>query len=270
MAADDYTPAMYNVALCYTYGIGVAPDAQKALSWHQKAAKKGYPASLNFLGRCYETGEGGLEKDLKKAVEAYRKASSNERGVAEYNLRHIQRLVGKEGLRELAEEGDANAQIELGVMNQYGYLYEGQRTSHKDAIEWFKRAAAKKHPVALFYLAEAYDAGNGIEQDKLRAFDFYLASAELGFAPAMNNLAAYYWSGTGVEKNEKQAISWYIEAAENGEPAALYNLGKRKEKGDSKYVAKSIQEAMDYYTKASIMGHQGAKRALMKLLKKRR
>lgn len=49
-------------------------DNATALGWYRKAAAKGHPGAIGNLGYCYETGR-GVAKDLRKAIDYYRKAA---------------------------------------------------------------------------------------------------------------------------------------------------------------------------------------------------
>jgi TPR repeat protein len=48
----------------------------QAMIWIKKSADNNYPEAQHLLGYCYEIGE-GIEQDLVKAIEFYRKAATN-------------------------------------------------------------------------------------------------------------------------------------------------------------------------------------------------
>ena len=73
LAAED-AKAQYNLGVCYETGRGVEQDIKKAVELFRKAADQGHAMAQYNLGHCYRTGE-GVEKDIKKAAEWYRKAA---------------------------------------------------------------------------------------------------------------------------------------------------------------------------------------------------
>ncbi|NNG12345.1 MAG: trypsin-like serine protease [Halobacteria archaeon] len=85
----------------------------------------------------------------------------------------------------LAQQGDSNAQINLGFM---------------------------------------YDYGRGVDQDTRRAADWYQRSAEGGLAAAQFNLGLMYAEGRGVEQSPVKASFWFQQAAGQGRADAQYAL----------------------------------------------
>ena len=67
--AQTYVGEVYEKSLG-----GAAPDYASAATWYRKAAEQGHPRALMNLGLLYERGL-GVEKDLAKAMEYYRKSS---------------------------------------------------------------------------------------------------------------------------------------------------------------------------------------------------
>ena len=65
-----------NNAFMYQTGEGgVLKDNKKALYWHEKSAKQGFPLAQSILAEMYQTGEGGVLKDNKKALYWYEKSA---------------------------------------------------------------------------------------------------------------------------------------------------------------------------------------------------
>ncbi|XP_031282018.1 ERAD-associated E3 ubiquitin-protein ligase component HRD3A-like [Pistacia vera] len=61
--------AMYKVGLFYYFGLrGLRRDRAKALAWFSKAADRGEPQSMEFLGEIYARGA-GVERNYTKALE---------------------------------------------------------------------------------------------------------------------------------------------------------------------------------------------------------
>ncbi|KAK8844370.1 hypothetical protein M9Y10_024227 [Tritrichomonas musculus] len=76
-----------------------------------------------------------------------------------------------------AESGDAQAQFSLGCCYSLG---EGVIQDKKKAFEYYMMAAEQGHIKAQYLVASSYSYGKGIEQDKKKAFEFYLKAAEQG------------------------------------------------------------------------------------------
>ena len=81
----------------------------------------------------------------------------------------------------LAEEGDAEAQFNLGIL---------------------------------------YDLGQGVAQSKVRAATWYRRSAEQGFAAAQYNLAVMFANGEGIPRNNVLAYALFDLAAADDPEAA--------------------------------------------------
>ena len=62
----------------------------------------------------------------------------------------------------LAEQGDAEAQHNLGVMYDKG---QGVPQDDKEAVKWYRLAAEQEHADAQYNLGLMYDKGIGVHQD---------------------------------------------------------------------------------------------------------
>ena len=122
----------------------------------------------------------------------------------------------------LAEQGDAAAQYNLGLMHETG---QGVPQDDKAAAQWFRRAAEQGHASAQNSLGVMYDQGKGVPQDDKAAVQWYRRAAEQGHALAQSNLGVMYDQGKGVLQDDKAAVQWYRRAAEQGNAGAQYNLG---------------------------------------------
>ena len=113
---------------------------------------------------------------------------------------------------------EAQKQLNAGVK-----FYEAKRFS--EAVECFRKAAAKGDMVAQNNLGACYENGQGVAQNYAEAVKWYRKAAEQGHAIAQNNLGLCYENGQGVAKNQLQAMKWYTQAAEQGYAVAQCNLG---------------------------------------------
>ncbi len=89
----------------------------------------------------------------------------------------------------------------------------------KAAIQLLESCAAQNHPLAQYSTAYAYESGNGVKEDKQRAFDLYLKGAYGGATPAMAMLVDYYNGvmGTVVRVDKAECYAWAIVAGKLGD-----------------------------------------------------
>lgn len=79
---------------------------------------------------------------------------------------------------------------------------------------------------AQFNLGAMYDEGRDVPRDYRKAFRWYSKAADQGILEAQNNLGTMYHHGEGVSQDHKKAIGWYQKAADQGVAQAQYNLGE--------------------------------------------
>ncbi|MEK9941784.1 MAG: tetratricopeptide repeat protein [Gammaproteobacteria bacterium] len=115
------------------------------------------------------SGGGGYAQDFQKGVEAAQKGDF---------------ATALREWRPLAEQGNATAQFNLGVM---------------------------------------YRQGQGVPQDDKEAVNWYRKSAEQGYAWAQSNLGVMYGEGRGVPQDNVYAHMWFNIAASNGHDNARSN-----------------------------------------------
>ena len=185
LAADrGYPFAQFALAAGYQFGApGFSRDMTEARSWYAKAAAQGHPGAANGLGWMYQYGLGG-NLDIGEAARWYRVA---------------------------ADKGDATAQNNLGSMLQ-------NLATDREAIEWFRKAAAQHQPDAVANLAVAYARGRGVKQDYETAASLFRRAAELGNQTAAAGLANLHLKGLGVKKDAVQAYAWFLVATRSANP----------------------------------------------------
>ena len=88
-------------------------------------------------------------------------------------------------IRILAQQGDPEAQFDLGLMYHFGY---GVPQDYQEAIKWFRKAAEQGLVASQFNLGIMYDKGYGVPQDHKKAVKWYRKAAEQGYASAQSNL----------------------------------------------------------------------------------
>lgn len=107
--------------------------------------------------------------------------------------------------RDLAKQGDATAQFNVGLMYANG---TGVAQNDADAVKWYRKAADQGLAQAQSKLAAAYMAGKGVPQDYAEAISLVRKSADQGYAEAQFNLGIRYAEGLGVPQDYIQAHKW--------------------------------------------------------------
>ncbi len=98
----------------------------------------------------------------------------------------------------LAEQGDASAQYNLGLLFETG---AGLPVDIKQAARWFAASAAQGDSIAEMKMASLYAEGRGVAQDHAEAARWYQRAAEHDEPSAQFTLGTLYANGRGVEKN---------------------------------------------------------------------
>ena len=92
---------------------------------------------------------------------------------------------GEPTLQERAEQGDAEAQYNLGVSYAEG---DGVVKDLEEAIKWWRKAADQGNADAQTNLGIAYGYGAGVAQDYEEAVKWYRKAADQGDADAKKAL----------------------------------------------------------------------------------
>jgi len=153
-------------------------------------------------------------------------------------------------LKQLADQGKAEAQFELGVRLLGG---EGIKKNEPEAVDWLRKAADQFHPGAMNAMGTLTEEGvGGIAKDEKKAFEWYQKSAKYGFPLAQQNLAECYDNGKGVDKDPKEATKWLLTAARQDFAPAEAAYAWKLEHGTG--TDKNTREAATWYLKAAKQG----------------
>jgi uncharacterized protein len=119
--------------------------------------------------------------------------------------------------RPLAEQGDALAQYNLGLLYRKG---RGVPQDDVQARQWYAKAAAQGQAKAQYHLGTLYFNGEGGPKDYQQALRWFRLAADQGEALAQTKIAIMYDDGQGVPHDLVQAYKWYSLAATNGDKPA--------------------------------------------------
>jgi TPR repeat protein len=106
---------------------------------------------------------------------------------------------------------------------------QGVVQDDQQALEWYRKAAEQGDAEAQNNLGVLYANGKGVARDDKQAALWFRKAAEQGEAMAQLNLGRMYFNGTGVPRDYAQAYLWtYLAAAQESENAinALDSLVK--------------------------------------------
>ena len=102
-------------------------------------------------------------------------------------------------------------------------LRAAQSGDFATALREFKVLAEQGNATAQYNLGIMYRNGRGVVQDYKEAVKWYRKSAEQGDAKAQSNLGFMYANGRGVVQDNVYAHMWFNIAASNGDTDAVKN-----------------------------------------------
>jgi TPR repeat protein len=156
-------------------------------------------------------------------------------------------------LRGPAEQGNADAQLLLGIMYHDG---EGVPQDYAQAAQWMKKAAEQDNATAEFALGAMYQNGDGVPKDEAAAVRWLEKAASQGLAPAQFALAVAHEENG----NYAEALKWYRLLASRGDADSQNDVGRMYEAGHG--VAQNDAEAAKWYRLAADQGHAKAQNSL--------
>jgi localization factor PodJL len=154
------TPPVADDALAAAFA-GAARELEAgqpgALDKLKAVAEAGHPPAELYLGKLYESGGHGVQRDLAKARAWTAKA---------------------------AEAADAAAMHNLALFEFRG---EGGRQDLAEAARWFKAAAERGVVDSQYNLGLLYQSGSGVPRDAAQAYAWFALAASSGDAQARAN-----------------------------------------------------------------------------------
>jgi TPR repeat protein len=158
-ARNGNAEAQAAVASFYKEGLFVTPDPARYAAWAYLAARNGNRRAQLELGVLYRTSD-HLPADDTEA---------------------------EKWLHAAAEQGVADATNELGIMALHPYERTRQ-PNPRQAFRYFSEAAAAGSTHALVNMGDAYLKGIGVDRDRNRAREAYMAAAARGHVLARQRL----------------------------------------------------------------------------------
>jgi hypothetical protein len=241
LAEQGNAEAQFNLASLYYQGWGVPQDYKEAAKWFRKAAEQRHVYAQVTLGTIYAEGvQGVIEKDHPQALMWFIfAAAQGDMEAMEFRdnlaakMTPVQIIEAQKMAREfrpedvytkllrefkaLAEQGDAAAQLKVGLMYYNGH---GVLQDYAEAIQWFRKSALQGNPFAQSNVGYMYEKGEGVPQDYVEAAKWYRQAAERGNAQAQLTLGYMSEKGWGMQQDEVQALMWFNIAAARGDEKA--------------------------------------------------
>jgi len=122
-------------------------------------------------------------------------------------------------------------------------LAAAEKGDFATALRLWKPLADEGNASAQFNLGLMYDEGHGVAQDYKTAVKWYTLSAEQGTAFAQYNLGNMYYQGKGVAQDYVKAHMWLNIAAIDGDADAIKNRDIVTKKMSSTQIEKAQEAA---------------------------
>ncbi len=171
-------------------------------------------------------------------------AATYEEGKQAYLAKDYARAL--EILKPLAEQGNSQAQITMGLMYDYGH---GVPKDATESIRWYRMAAEQGVPLVQHDLGVKYFQGQGVRQNYQEAAKWWEMSANAGVADSQFNLGLMYYRGIGIDKDFERAAKLFEAAAKQGHGNAQYSLAVMYAFGQSK--PKDYAKALEWFRKSA-------------------
>lgn len=131
------------------------------------------------------------------------------------------------GLIVLADQGDPEAQVDLGYLHQYG-IGAAMPQDEAKALHLFQKAEAQGYAPAKNFEGVLYVTGSATPHDYSRAVSLFEAGVAAGDPLAKWDLADMYAAGLGVPQDPAKSKALFAELAGFHYPAwERYTLGIR-------------------------------------------
>lgn len=265
-ATEGDAIAQNTLGLWYYTGKNVKQNYKEAINWWGKSAKQDNADAIGNMAMCFQLGH-GTKADSLTAIRLYHKAlrMGNKDIIAQHEAivkntgslfsckllyscysqgigTKTNQAKAAQYIERLAQAGDVDMQFNL-ALQQYN------SKNMDDAVKWFKMAAAKGKPGALFYLGLMTFQGTGIAQDKAQGLKLFQKAADMGFLSGYHQLGRAYLDGNGVEQDLDKAQQLLMLCAGKYNNAA-YDLARCYiKKGDMYMAAQWVAEVAHSHQK---------------------
>jgi len=175
-AAKGNAEAELSLGKALVNGVGVKKDVKKGITWLEKSAEQNNKDAQFELAKLYLDGY-AVPKDetraqdwLTRAVELGSSEAINLYSILRKSVDFTLKVYEEsaEELKKRAQNGDAQAQYELGIRYESGAW--DVRKDDAAALKWITKAASNGNRIAMSSLADIYQHGDlGVKVDLLKA-----------------------------------------------------------------------------------------------------
>jgi len=224
-AFQGYELAQYSLGVMYKTGQGTSQNTKAANLWIKRGLKKIFFNAKNgdvtdqmWLASKYYYGSNDFLKNLEKSFQWTKLAAQQGNREAQYNLalnylngegipKNLQQAL--EWLEKSATQGHPPAEYRLAQIYANGEL--SLLKDKRKAFEWYEKAATQTEWESVDFfaqkeLADMYDQGDGIPQNKQKAAEWYKKSWDHGNSTALIKLAQMNFEGDGIPIDLNQAL----------------------------------------------------------------
>ncbi|KAJ6234886.1 sel-1-like protein [Anaeramoeba flamelloides] len=262
--------ANYWLGECYYVGLYVHRNYSTAYRLFKAAAEKKNPRALGRLGDCYFFGH-GVKKNIIKAINLYLESSefsvsrSEKRMVDCFKLKknkNNEKLIQKyheiitQLIKNAEQNNDAKSQLILGIFYQNG---NGVVEDKERAFGYFKLSAKQGNIIAQRKLALSY-LQEGERKNKEKSNYWMNLSADQGNSGSINNIAINYLNGFEVDKNLYKSILNFRKAKKLKNANAYNSLGILYLNGGG--VPKNLNIAFKFFFKSHYLGSSNGTESL--------
>ena len=120
---------------------------------------------------------------------------------------------------------------------------------YTELIEKWRQQAEQGDAEAQCNLGLMYDFGNGVPEDDTEAVKWYRKAAEQGYATAQHNLGMMYDFGNGVPEDDVESYMWLNLAAAQGTEEAKQSKGILSEKMTKEQIAEGQKLSREWFAK---------------------
>ena len=213
-ASHELPGAMFNLGIMNLRGYGRAVDLTAAASWFERAAALDDREAQFFLGLLYYKGEGVIGDPRRARDWFQKSAAAGlpagKYNLAMLELQNGQESAAMVWLESAAAQGYEPAKL---GMARLALAQSDDSERAKRAYEMLRDMADSGNAEAQMHLGLANTFGHGVAVDYEEGRFWLRQSGLQGFAPAQMNLGAVYAEGIGTDKDVVQAYAWLKLAA---------------------------------------------------------
>ncbi len=220
-ASFDYGAAMCSLSDCFVKGKGVEKNHSLALDAANKAAACSNLSPFELMALADFYNAPAPNPVSKAADEAGALTVETARKVDAAKAESLY-SIALPGLQRLAAEGSVAAMKMLGDLYLDGK--GGVQQDYAKAMEYYLQAAEEGNADAQAQLGYMYQNALGVSADYAKAMEWNNRAAQQGNAQGQAQIGYLYQNGLGVTQNLDEAGRWYTRAKESGSEWAAAKL----------------------------------------------